>query len=265
MNQSDCLLYLVTNSDHLAREPFLRVIEEALQNGVTLLQLREKDKDGREFYEEALAVKELSKRYHVPLLIDDRIDVALAVDADGVHVGQSDLPVSVARKLLGPGKIVGATAKTVAQALEAQSQGAELPGDRGYFPNADKGRRNPHQCGDPLRGLPGSEHPGCGHWRAQTGQLVCAGGMPDQRDCRGVRHYVERNPGHSRAGIGGYGKEACRTWTRQKRLMRRKGLQIRIYKIGSSRPGTSRTGASLFYEDFSIMIQRITIGGLPRF
>ena len=108
MNQSDCLLYLVTNSDHLAREPFLRVIEEALQNGVTLLQLREKDKDGREFYEEALAVKELAKRYHVPLLIDDRIDVALAVDADGVHVGQSDLPVSVARKLLGPGKIVGA-------------------------------------------------------------------------------------------------------------------------------------------------------------
>ena len=62
MNQSDCLLYLVTNSDHLAREPFLRVIEEALQNGVTLLQLREKDKDGREFYEEALAVKELAKR-----------------------------------------------------------------------------------------------------------------------------------------------------------------------------------------------------------
>ena len=147
MNQSDCLLYLVTNSDHLAREPFLRVIEEALQNGVTLLQLREKDKDGREFYEEALAVKELSKRYHVPLLIDDRIDVALAVDADGVHVGQSDLPVSVARKLLGPGKIVGATAKTVAQALEAQEQGADYLGTGAIFPTQTKAAAIPASVG----------------------------------------------------------------------------------------------------------------------
>ena len=147
MNQSDCLLYLVTNSDHLAREPFLRVIEEALQNGVTLLQLREKDKDGREFYEEALAVKELSKRYHVPLLIDDRIDVALAVDADGVHVGQSDLPVSVARKLLGPGKIVGATAKTVAQALEAQEQGADYLGTGAIFPTQTKAAAIPTRVG----------------------------------------------------------------------------------------------------------------------
>lgn len=138
MNRSDCLLYLVTNSDHLTQEPFLRVVEEALQNGVTLLQLREKDKDGREFYEEALAVKELAKRYHVPLLIDDRIDVALAVDADGVHVGQSDLPVSVARKLLGPNKIVGATAKTVAQALEAQEQGADYLGTGAIFPTQTK-------------------------------------------------------------------------------------------------------------------------------
>lgn len=147
MNQSDCLLYLVTNSDHLAREPFLRVIEEALQNGVTLLQLREKDKDGREFYEEALAVKELAKRYHVPLLIDDRIDVALAVDADGVHVGQSDLPVSVARKLLGPGKIVGATAKTVAQALEAQEQGADYLGTGAIFPTQTKAAAIPASVG----------------------------------------------------------------------------------------------------------------------
>ena len=202
MNQSDCLLYLVTNSDHLAREPFLRVIEEALQNGVTLLQLREKDKDGREFYEEALAVKELSKRYHVPLLIDDRNDVALAVDADGVHVGQSDLPVSVARKLLGPGKIVGATAKTVAQALEAQSQGADYLGTGAIFPTQTKAAAIPTSVG--------------------TLSEVC----------RAVNIPV--------VAIGGL-------------------------KQDNSRPGTSRTGASLFYEDFSIMIQRITIGGLPRF
>lgn len=181
MNQSDCLLYLVTNSDHLAREPFLRVIEEALQNGVTLLQLREKDKDGREFYEEALAVKELSKRYHVPLLIDDRIDVALAVDADGVHVGQSDLPVSVARKLLGPGKIVGATAKTVAQALEAQEQGADYLGTGAIFPTQTKAAAIPTSVGTLSEVCRAVHHPGCGHWRAQTGQLVRAGGMPDQR------------------------------------------------------------------------------------
>ena len=86
MNRSDCLLYLVTNSDGFTRERFLSVLEEALQNGVTMLQLREKDKGGRAFYEEALAVKALAKRYGVPLLIDDRVDVALAVDADGVHV-----------------------------------------------------------------------------------------------------------------------------------------------------------------------------------
>ena len=93
------------------------------------------------------AVKELSKRYHVPLLIDDRIDVALAVDADGVHVGQSDLPVSVARKLLGPGKIVGATAKTVAQALEAQSQGADYLGTGAIFPTQTKAAAIPTSVG----------------------------------------------------------------------------------------------------------------------
>lgn len=138
MNRSDCLLYLVTNSDSLARERFLEIVEEALQNGVTLLQLREKEKGGREFYEEALAVKALAGRYRVPLLIDDRVDVALAVGADGVHVGQGDLPVFVARKLLGPDKIVGATAKTVEQALEAQAQGADYLGTGAIFATQTK-------------------------------------------------------------------------------------------------------------------------------
>lgn len=138
MNRSDCLLYLVTNSDGFTRERFLSVLEEALQNGVTMLQLREKDKGGRAFYKEALAVKALAKQYGVPLLIDDRVDVALAVDADGVHVGQSDLPVSVARALLGPEKIVGATAKTLEQALEAQEQGADYLGTGAIFPTQTK-------------------------------------------------------------------------------------------------------------------------------
>ena len=138
MNQSDCLLYLVTNSDHLARDPFLRVIEEALQNGVTLLQLREKDKDGREFYEEALAVKELSKRYHVPLLIDDRIDVALAVDADGVHVGQDDLPAKEVRRILGPDKIVGVSAGCVEEAVRASADGADYLGVGAMYATSTK-------------------------------------------------------------------------------------------------------------------------------
>lgn len=138
MNRSNCLLYFVTNSDHFTRERFLSVIEEALQNGVTMLQLREKEQSGRDFYEEALAVKKLAEHYKVPLIIDDRIDVALAVDADGVHVGQSDLPVFVARNLLGPNKIVGATAKTVEQALEAQRQGADYLGTGAIFPTQTK-------------------------------------------------------------------------------------------------------------------------------
>lgn len=138
MNRSDCLLYLVTNSDPFTREQFLAVLEGALQGGVTLLQLREKERGGREFYDEALAVRELARKYKVPLIIDDRVDVALAVDADGVHVGQSDLPVFVARRLLGPDKIVGATAKTVEQALEAQAQGADYLGTGAIFPTQTK-------------------------------------------------------------------------------------------------------------------------------
>lgn len=138
MNAIDCSLYLVTNSDPFPEERFLKIIEEALQNGVTLLQLREKELTGRAYYERALAVKKLARQYHVPLIIDDRIDIALAADADGVHLGQSDLPVSVARRLMGPDKIVGASAKTVEQALEAERQGADYLGTGAIFPTRTK-------------------------------------------------------------------------------------------------------------------------------
>ena len=143
----DTTLYLVTDSSYHTEESFFRTVEAALQGGVTLLQLREKDKSAREYMELAGKVKKIADRYGVPLLIDDRIDVALAVDADGVHVGQSDLPVSVARKLLGPGKIVGATAKTVAQALEAQSQGADYLGTGAIFPTQTKAAAIPTSVG----------------------------------------------------------------------------------------------------------------------
>ena len=143
----DTTLYLVTDSTGMTDEAFLQTVCAALKGGVTLLQLREKERSAREYLALAEKVLPLAHEYGVPLLIDDRIDVALAVDADGVHVGQSDLPVSVARKLLGPGKIVGATAKTVAQALEAQEQGADYLGTGAIFPTQTKAAAIPTSVG----------------------------------------------------------------------------------------------------------------------
>ena len=119
MNPVDLTLYLVTDSTYHTEESFLHTVEEACIGGATIVQLREKGGSSRDYLNQALKVKEITDRYHIPLIIDDRIDIALACDAAGVHVGQSDLPVSYARRLLGPDKIVGATAKTVPQALEA--------------------------------------------------------------------------------------------------------------------------------------------------
>ena len=118
MKKLDTSLYFITDSTGFSQEEFLRRTEAALQGGVTLLQIREKDKTPREYMALAEKVHALTLRYGVPLLIDDRLDIAMAIDAEGVHLGQSDLPVSIARKILGPDKIIGATAKTVPQALD---------------------------------------------------------------------------------------------------------------------------------------------------
>ena len=125
MRKFDSSLYFITDSTNYSEEEFLFRVEQALKGGVTLLQLREKEKSTREYIELAEKVHELTKRYNVSLIIDDRVDVALAVDAEGVHVGASDMPVATARKLMGKDKIVGATAKTVPWAKEAYEQGAE--------------------------------------------------------------------------------------------------------------------------------------------
>ena len=124
----DSRMYFITDSSNYSEEEFLIRVEQALMGGVTLLQLREKDKTTREYIELAKKVHELTKKYDVPLIIDDRVDVALAINAEGVHVGQSDMPVSMARKLMGDDKIVGATTKTVEQAAEAYAQGADYLG-----------------------------------------------------------------------------------------------------------------------------------------
>ena len=138
MKHLDTSLYFITDSTGLSEEEFLRRTEAALQGGVTLLQLREKNRTTREYLSLAEKVHELTRRYGVPLLIDDRLDVAMAMDAEGVHLGQSDLPIHIARHILGPDKIVGATAKTVPQATEAYEQGADYLGVGAIYPTTTK-------------------------------------------------------------------------------------------------------------------------------
>ena len=138
MRKFDPTLYFITDSTNYTEEEFLHRVEQALKGGATLLQLREKEKSTREYIELAEKVHEIAKRYNVPLIIDDRVDVALAIDAEGVHVGASDMPVATARKLIGEDKIVGATAKTVPWAKEAYEQGADYLGVGAIYPTTTK-------------------------------------------------------------------------------------------------------------------------------
>lgn len=138
MSKFNSSLYFITDSTPYSEEEFLHRVEEALAGGATLLQLREKERTTREYLQLAARVHEIALKYQVPLIIDDRVDVALAVGAEGVHVGQSDLPVVDARRLMGPDKIVGATTKTVPQALEAYEQGADYLGVGAIYPTTTK-------------------------------------------------------------------------------------------------------------------------------
>lgn len=134
----DTTLYFITDSSTVPAEKFLPSVEAACKGGASIIQLREKNKSTREYMELAASVHEITSRYNVPLIIDDRVDVALAIGAEGVHVGQSDMPVALARKLMGPGKIIGATTKTVPQALEAYEQGADYCGVGAIYPTTTK-------------------------------------------------------------------------------------------------------------------------------
>lgn len=134
MQKLDTTLYFITDSTCVPENRFLPVVEAACKGGATIVQLREKDKSTREYMQLAAATHEITARYGIPLIIDDRVDVALAVGAEGVHVGQSDMPVRDVRRILGPDKIVGATAKTVPQALEAYEQGADYLGCGAIYP-----------------------------------------------------------------------------------------------------------------------------------
>lgn len=138
MKTFDSTLYFITDSTGLDEEVFLKKVESALQGGVTLMQIREKNKSTREYIDLATKVHELSKKYNVPLIIDDRLDVAMAIDAEGVHLGKSDMPIKTARKLFGEDKIIGATTKTVEQAKEAYEQSADYLGVGAIYPTTTK-------------------------------------------------------------------------------------------------------------------------------
>lgn len=138
MNRKALRLYLVTNRYQDSMESFLEKIETACRSGVTIVQLREKNLTTNQYYQLAKQVKEITDAYQVPLIIDDRLDVCLAVDAAGLHIGDDELPVSVARQVLGPDKILGVTAKTVKRALEAEEGGADYLGTGAIFPTTTK-------------------------------------------------------------------------------------------------------------------------------
>ena len=134
-----CILYGVTDRKWLKGESLCSQVEKALKGGATMIQLREKTLGGEEFRREALQIQKLCGEYGVPFLINDNVMLACEIDADGVHVGQKDMSVSDARRLLGPGKIIGATAKTVEQAVRAQAEGADYLGSGAVFGTETKG------------------------------------------------------------------------------------------------------------------------------
>ena len=134
----DYSVYLVTDRRNKTDEEFLNIIEEAIKGGTTIVQLREKDASTKEFYDLALRVKEITSKYGVPLLINDRIDIALAVDSEGVHIGQDDMPADIAREIIGEDKILGVSASTVEEAKKAEMDSADYIGSGAVFPTATK-------------------------------------------------------------------------------------------------------------------------------
>ena len=146
MNKKDISyrLYVCTDSTLMSSSTVEESVEAVLRGGANVIQLREKNASSRELYDLALRVKAVTDRFNVPLIIDDRLDIALAVDAAGVHLGQSDLPCSAARRLLGESKIVGITAPTVELARKAQSDGADYIGVGAMFVTSTKTDAKPN-------------------------------------------------------------------------------------------------------------------------
>ena len=138
MEDIDYSLYLVTNSTDKRNQEFLNIVEDSLKGGVSVVQVREKELDLIPFYEKAKAVKEITDKFDVPLIINDRLSIAIALGADGAHVGQDDIDGAVARDILGPDRILGISASTVEEAVKAEEDGADYIGCGAVFPTSTK-------------------------------------------------------------------------------------------------------------------------------
>lgn len=142
-SEIDYTLYVCTDRKLMSSASVEESVEAALRGGATVIQLREKDITGRQFYETALEVKKITDKYQVPLIINDRIDIALAVDAAGVHLGQKDMPVGAARKLLGEDKIIGISAANPGEAKLAMQEGADYLGVGAMYQTSTKSDTRP--------------------------------------------------------------------------------------------------------------------------
>lgn len=139
MKSDSLLLYAVTDSRWLNGKTLTEAVKESLDGGVTFVQIREKDLDEKNFTEEALQLQSLCREYNVPFVVNDNVDIALKINADGVHVGQSDMEALDVRKKLGADKIIGVSAQTVEQAILAEKHGADYLGVGAVFPTGSKG------------------------------------------------------------------------------------------------------------------------------
>ena len=134
----DYTLYLVTDRQLMSCDSLTEAVEQAILGGCTMIQLREKELPSLEFYNQAVAVKHATERYHIPLIINDRIDIAMAVQATGVHIGQHDLPAAAVRKVIGENMLLGVSASSIAEAIQAQQDGADYLGVGAMFPTGTK-------------------------------------------------------------------------------------------------------------------------------
>ena len=132
------LLYAVTDRHWMGNRTLYDVVRESLEGGVTFLQLREKDLDDENFYKEAVRLQEMAREYGVPFVVNDNVEIAVRMDADGVHVGQDDMEAGDVRALIGPDKILGVSAQTVEQAVLAEKRGADYLGVGAVFPTGSK-------------------------------------------------------------------------------------------------------------------------------
>lgn len=139
----DYTLYLCTDSELMSCKSVEESVERSIMGGASVVQLREKNASSREMFELAKRVKQITDRYSVPLIINDRLDICMAVDAAGVHLGQSDLPCAEARRILGADKIIGVSAATPEEAAKAQSDGADYLGVGAVFPTSTKTNTRP--------------------------------------------------------------------------------------------------------------------------